>query len=125
MKHKHTTNKTCAACNTFVTPDCMSYKYCKVCTYDLRFLTGRDYARELIRIKKGRMCAKCKKKWKYGERRFDIHHLQGNCGVKTKQYDRVDDIGLKVLCHACHLGLHSVRKKMKEGMRIAREKAEE
>lgn len=38
-----------------------------------------------------------------GRRLFDIHHLNGLCGKKSKGYDRVSEIdGLITLCHKCH-----------------------
>lgn len=66
-------------------------------------LQGRDYVRELVRIRDGRTCRRCKKKWKKGMRRFDVHHLNGLCGKKSRKHDRVEDIGgLITLCHKCH-----------------------
>jgi len=75
--------------------------------------SGRDLVREGVRRRDGYKCQMCFKEWKEGNRRFDIHHLNGLCGKKSRGYDRVDEIkGLITLCHKCHLGLDSVRKKM-------------
>lgn len=59
-------------------------------------------------------CQKCKRIWKMGERRFDIHHLNGECGKRSRTYDRVKDIaGLITYCHRCHLNEDSVKLKMR------------
>ena len=74
---------------------------------------GRERTRELTRLRDNHTCQKCYKKWKVGERRFDIHHLNGLCGKKSLSYDRVNEMdGLITYCHKCHLGLDSVRDKM-------------
>lgn len=78
-----------------------------------RAMSGRDYVRELVRQRDGRRCQCCGKKWQVGERRFDVHHLNGMCGKKTYSYDRVEDIdGLITFCHRCHLRQDSVKLKM-------------
>lgn len=74
--------------------------------------TGRDYVRELVRIRDNWTCQKCGKRWEPGKRRFDIHHLN-ECGKKSRGYDRKEDMGgLITYCHKCHLTLDSVRNKM-------------
>lgn len=78
-----------------------------------RLLTGRDYVRFLVRKRDNFKCKKCKTKWNKGNRQFDVHHLNGLCGKKSKAYDKITEIdGLITLCHRCHLNLHSVREKM-------------
>ncbi len=75
---------------------------------------GRDYTRELVRQRDGRICQMCGKSWEFGMRRFDVHHLY-ECGSKSKAYDRVKDIDdMITYCHKCHLGLESVTRKMRE-----------
>lgn len=75
-------------------------------------LTGRDKTREMVRARDNFTCQKCRKKWKKGERRFDIHHLKGLCGKKSQKYDRVSETkNLITLCHKCHMGI--VYKKIK------------
>lgn len=72
-------------------------------------LEGRDYVRELVRIRDKHTCQEkgCGKKWKEGTRRFDVHHTNGQCGKKSRKYDRKSDMGgLTTLCHACHIGKH-------------------
>ena len=74
---------------------------------------GRDRIREQTRARDKYKCQKCRKKWEEGNRRFDVHHLNGLCGKKSRGYDRTEDMsGLTTLCHKCHLNLHIVRKKM-------------
>ena len=66
-------------------------------------LSGRDYIREQIRIRDNRTCQTCRKVWIFGTRRFDIHHLGGLCGKKSKRYDKYDDEAVLItLCHKCH-----------------------
>lgn len=79
---------------------------------------GRDRTRNLVRIRDNFTCQDC------GERRtfedvqshnsrlptlkgriksFDVHHLNGLCGKKTRAYDSVKDIDTMItLCHKCH-----------------------
>lgn len=70
-------------------------------------LEGREYKREQIRIYFNHTCQNifCNKKWKKGQRRFDVHHL--SCSQKdTKKYDagKLKDIinSVTLLCHKCH-----------------------
>jgi 5-methylcytosine-specific restriction endonuclease McrA len=83
-------------------------------------LSGRDYTRELVRIRDNRTCQMCGKKWKLGNRRFDVHHLNlDECGYRTLFYDKVENIpSLITYCHKCHLNLHSVTNKIskKQGL---------
>lgn len=111
----------CKLCNKAVTDK--KCKYCLRCQIHLDGLSGRDKTREMVRIKNGHKCELCKKKWKLGMRRFDIHHAQNDlCGKKSKGYDRVTEMeGLQVLCHKCHLNLHSVRRKMMIGRKLSTE----
>lgn len=82
-------------------------------------LFGRDYTREVVRFMDGYMCQKCRKIWQPGQRRFDVHHLYGECGKKSLDYDSVFDVGkLITLCHKCHSNLDIVRNKMHSGRKI-------
>ena len=64
---------------------------------------GRDRNREKIRIRDNYTCQDCDKLWEVGTRRFDIHHLDGLCGKKSKGYDKLSDKNKFVtLCHSCH-----------------------
>lgn len=92
--------------------------FCK--KHSLRILAssgGRDHSRDIVRIRDGDKCQICFRLWKEGERKFDVHHLNGMCGKNSLGYDSTKDItGLITLCHKCHLSLESNRQKMKEGL---------
>lgn len=76
-------------------------------------LSGLDRPREIVRIRDNHTCQNCKKIWKNGMRRFDVHHLNGNCGRYSTSYDKVIDIeGMTTLCHKCHMNLDTVRSKI-------------
>lgn len=76
-------------------------------------LEGIDRTREIVRIRDKHTCQGCRKVWVMGSRRFDIHHLNGDCGKKSHSYDKVEDMdGLITLCHKCHTNLESVRHKI-------------
>ena len=72
-------------------------------------MKGRELTRMLVRIRDNFTCQDCsatrtpevaKKEHK---RLFDIHHINGLCGKKSRGYDRVEDMGgLITLCHKCH-----------------------
>ena len=112
MKNK-TNCKSCKKEFSFSAIKYRNIKYCYDCRIFLKNLSGRDWSRELVRIKFNHTCNKCGKKWLKNKRRFDIHHLNGICGKKSRGYDNIDDLKILVcLCHQCHLSLHEVRKKM-------------
>lgn len=74
---------------------------------------GRDRIRERVRTRDNYLCKICHKKWKKGERRFDVHHTQESImGIRNTndrgfvKYDRKNLDKLITLCHKCHLGLH-------------------
>lgn len=82
-------------------------------TFDM--FQGKDRTRELVRIRDNRTCQNCKRVWQDGERRFDVHHLNGVCGKKSNKYDSVSEMdGLITYCHRCHMTLDEVRKKIRE-----------
>lgn len=90
-------------------------KYCDQCIKFLGKLEGLDRPRELVRIRDKHTCQSCGKKWVEGTRRFDIHHLNGLCGKKSKNYDKSKYFeGLITLCHKCHFNHpeHSCRKSL-------------
>ena len=65
--------------------------------------TGTSRTREMVRVRDNHTCQMCGKKWVVGKRRFDVHHLNGLCGKKSKKYDKISEInGLITLCHKCH-----------------------
>lgn len=94
-------------------------KYCTKHSKILRTMKSRDFAREIIRIKFNHTCQskKCGKKWKEGMRRFDVHHLKGLCGKKSRKCDSVDDAkrNFTLLCHQCHMRKHTVRSRLISG----------
>lgn len=74
--------------------------------------TGRDMVREMARNRDKHTCQDCGKKWREGIRRFDVHHLNGLCGKRSRKYDKVASIkALVTLCHKCHFNRpeHTVR----------------
>lgn len=86
-------------------------------TNGLGHLEGRDLTREAVRRRDNWTCQICFKVWEEGKRRFDVHHLNGECGKKSRKYDNVySGEGLITLCHKCHLNLDEVRKKMSDAM---------
>lgn len=90
--------------------------------YRKQEISGRDRTRELVRIRDNHTCQKCGEKWLEGNRRFDIHHLNGLCGKRSRKYDKVSEIdGLITYCHKCHLGLESVRNKMMKSQKNYKE----
>jgi|TARA_R100001530_G_scaffold21901_1_gene17957 hypothetical protein len=75
-------------------------KYCKDCKPTKK---GIDRTRGLVRIRDNFTCQMCGKKHIKGERAFDVHHLKGECGKKSRTYDRISEIdNLITLCHPCH-----------------------
>lgn len=83
----------------------------------LRKLAGREYNREMVRIRDNHTCQLCGKRWIEGERRLDIHHL--DCQKeKTKQYDTPEEFNNMItLCHRCHLNVPHHRQAMRDGYR--------
>lgn len=69
----------------------------------LYLFEGRDRNREMVRIRDNYTCQDCSKKWIEGTRRFDVHHLNGLCGKKSRGYDSVSSLETMItLCHKCH-----------------------
>ena len=67
------------------------------------YSSGRDRMREIVRIRDNRQCQMCGDFWNERRRRFDVHHLNGLCGKKSRQMDYIDEIdGMITLCHRCH-----------------------
>lgn len=106
---------TCACCGKeFVNDSSHFRKFCSVCSPQVANLDGRERTRELVRIRDNHTCQKCNLKWDENMRRFDVHHLDGICGKKSRGYDSSKDISkLITLCHKCHMGLDEVRLKIK------------
>jgi len=97
--------KKCLIKDVFDPHDTGQAVYCLECRILLKSnkLQGISFTREKARIRDNQTCQDCGKNWKCGERKFDIHHLNGLCGKKSKKYDRISDIdSLITLCHKCH-----------------------
>lgn len=79
-------------------------------------LEGKDRLKEMVRRRDKYTCQICLRKWKKGERRLDVHHLdeelEGKAGLIYKNCKNLDR--QITLCHKCHLNLDSVKKKMSE-----------
>lgn len=93
--------------------------FCKDCIIHLfrnpTLLGGRDRTREIRRMWDSRTCQDCRTIWRLGQRRFDVHHLEGMCGKKSISYDSYDDLPkLTTLCHRCHMSKHRVRHEQKK-----------
>lgn len=80
--------------------------------------TGREYTRHKVRERDNYSCRDCGQQrtpefvkkanincigLKNRIRLFDVHHLNGLCGKKSRKYDSIKDIdNLITLCHKCH-----------------------
>ncbi len=76
---------------------------------------GRERTRVLVRMRDDFTCQDCGairlptecgngKKYK---RSFDVHHTNGECGKKSRAYDKTSDLsGMITLCHKCHFNRH-------------------
>jgi len=70
---------------------------------------GRELVRGYVRFRDNFTCQGCgdirtpEMSKKKNRRQFDVHHLEGLCGKKSRGYDKVSDMGkLITLCHKCH-----------------------
>jgi hypothetical protein len=84
---------------------------------------GRDWVRELVRIRDKHRCQMCFKQWRKGMRRFDVHHTnESQEGTSFKKHaakrDKKNIDKMTTLCHKCHLNLDSVRKKMSVAQKL-------
>mgnify|MGYP003393995069 CR=1 FL=1 len=79
-------------------------------------LTGRDFSRELARVRDNHTCQLCFKIWRVGERRFDMHHLNGLCGKLSTKYENTRDMlpNVLTLCHRCHFNHHQFSKNINQ-----------
>ena len=62
---------------------------------------SRDRIRELVRLRDNHTCQMCGKKWRRGQRRFDVHHIIGDF-QDSRKADRSFENQI-TLCHKCHL----------------------
>jgi hypothetical protein len=78
-------------------------------------ITGREYTRSRVRERDENTCQICKKVWQDKTKRFDVHHLNGLCGKKSRGYDSIKDMdGLITLCHKCHFNHPQHSQKLKQ-----------
>ena len=81
---------------------------------------GRNYIRELVRIRDNHTCQKCFKVWENGKRRFDVHHtdpsLEGRSGERgIIKLDKQNLDNMITYCHKCHFQEHSVKQSIING----------
>ena len=106
--------KRCLGCSgEFLVGEGARFSLCRQChdMYMVRktgtLLDGICYTRELVRIRDKHTCQECGEIWQKGQRRFDVHHLNGLCGKLSRSYDKVREMGgLTTLCHKCHYNRH-------------------
>jgi predicted transcriptional regulator len=75
---------------------------------------GRERIRYQVRARDNFTCTVCHKKWVEGTRHFDVHHLNGLCGKKSRGYDKSSEKdGLITVCHKCHYNHpeHTIQRK--------------
>ena len=74
---------------------------------------GREHTRVKVRERDNHSCQNCGKKKKKNGRALDVHHLNGECGKKSRKYDKVSEMnGLITLCHKCHYNRHDRSEKL-------------
>ena len=90
-----------------------------------KVMGGRGHNRMRVRERDNFTCQDCgeirtpETATKQGKRLFDVHHLNGLCGKKSKGYDTVSELGVLItLCHKCHYNRHDFSKEGKENMRL-------
>ena len=79
---------------------------------DKKIIGGRDILREKVRIRDNHSCQICFKKWKPGQRRFDVHHLNAKLENNREYKNSKCFDEMITLCHKCHLNLEHIRKKI-------------
>lgn len=114
-----TLKSNCLKCNVILPENRVERIYCGKCSQKAKDFAnhynnqGICRTREIVRKRDNYTCQVCKKIWKKGQRRFDVHHLNGLCGKRSKKYDKVSDIdGLITLCHKCHFNYPSHSQKL-------------
>jgi len=86
------------------------------------YRTGREFTRISVRIRDNFTCQDCGNKRTLEEvtnhnkkqkglkgriKLYDIHHINGLCGKKSKGYDSIKNMStLVTLCHKCHYNRH-------------------
>jgi len=82
-------------------------------------LEGKDYLKEIVRIRDNYTCQLCGKIWKEGTRRLDVHHLNHlESQTEAMEYKNNKDLDqLITLCHKCHMNVPHHKKAMSEAIR--------
>ena len=80
---------------------------------------GRNFIREIVRARDKYTCQDCGKKWKVGQRRLDVHHLDKDQEGRSKEKgviarDKKNLHRMITLCHKCHYNRPEHRVKSKE-----------
>lgn len=98
---------TCDICGKRAKRHAKQVDRCQECRKSLAEVKGRGRTRLAVRLRDKNRCRDCKRKWTGGERQFDIHHINGECGNRSRNYDRMSDLSsLITLCHRCHYHRH-------------------
>ena len=94
-------------------------KYTPELALRLEKMGGVGRTREIVRIRDKYTCADCGSirtpeiAKAEGKKMFDVHHLNGLCGKKSRSYDKISEVdGLITLCHKCHFNRpeHTLKK---------------
>lgn len=100
--------------------DMTPYQYSILAT-----LSGRDRTRFIARSRDKWTCQDCgdirtpEYANEHGKRMFDIHHIHGLCGKRSKKYDRISHLHhLVTLCHKCHFNRPEHRTKKNSADRM-------
>lgn|SRR3990167_6616649 len=107
----------CAICDVKFS----SYQKRRLCKECGITFTGASLLRELVRIRDQHTCQWCKKVWKKGTRRFDVHHLNEKFEGKSNNRGsyKVDKIQMPFMvtyCHKCHLNVSWANKNSPFGL---------
>lgn len=104
------------------------WSICLIClperdSLDRNRFGGREWVRELVRIRDKYTCQECglvrtrkevddfnakvKTKMKGKIKSLDVHHTNGRCGENSRGYDSVEELpNLVTVCHKCHYNRH-------------------
>lgn len=87
--------------------------------------SGREHVRFLVRLRDKNTCKDCgkvrtpeevaafNKKFPRQMKSFDVHHIGGICGKKSRGYDKLADMDkLITLCHSCHFRRHDFSQRL-------------
>lgn len=113
LKHKYKRPIAyCKICSGLIT-GYKRYSYCQEHTY-LAEVDGRDFLRELVRIRDKHVCQECGKIWEKG-RKLDVHHTDEELENNRTYQASKDMENMVTLCHKCHMNLPQVKEKRSLG----------